>query len=116
MKKIAYILLLGVIFSCKQNVENFDKVKIEDSIYSKVLYSKRYIPTKEVDSIAKLGKKAFINYYFSEAGCIKSDVMHGKNYFTTPAVVKQLFEWEIPCVQDSQTGCVVIAGNRKQYY
>ncbi|WP_300663727.1 hypothetical protein [Fluviicola sp.] len=61
------------------------------------------IQSKELIDNAKKGKEHFIQTYFDEKGVIKSN-----NYEAAAAIIDQLFQWEIPCRNDDESGVLYI--------
>jgi len=83
--------------------ESFD---ITDKKFIDEYFFKQYKPVKEVDSVAKLGKLRFIEYFFNR-DIIKKEFI-SKTQYSEAAIIKQLFDWEIACHNDSETGYLVI--------
>lgn len=62
------------------------------------------IQSKELIDNVKKGKEHFIQTYFDEKGVIKSN-----NYEEVAAIIDQLFQWEIPSLNDDETGYLYIS-------
>lgn len=69
----------------------------EDFVY-KVLYN------EQVEINAKHGKDKFIEFYFNDF-VLKGGISQDEKF----AVVSQLFEWEIPCYIDDESGMLLMA-------
>lgn len=63
------------------------------------------IQSKELIDNVKKGKEHFIQTYFDEKGVIKS------NNYEAAAIIDQLFQWEIPCWNDDESGVLCIRYN-----
>lgn len=64
------------------------------------------IQSKELIDNVKKGKEHFIQTYFDEKGVIKSN-----SYEEVAAIIDQLFQWEIPCRNDDESGVLCIRYN-----
>lgn len=62
------------------------------------------IPSKEFVDNVKKGKEHFIQTYFDDRGVLKNNI----NYDEEAAIINQLFQWEIPCLNDDESGVLCI--------
>jgi len=92
-----------LVYSKLLNDESFN---INDKKFIEEFYYMKYKPVKDVDSIANLGKKEFIKYFFNR-DVIKKEYI-ARDQYTKEAIIKQLFDWEIACHNDSETGYLII--------
>ncbi|MDF3028896.1 MAG: hypothetical protein K0S23_3203 [Fluviicola sp.] len=65
------------------------------------------IQSKELVDNIKKGKEHFIQTYFDDRGVLKSNM----NYDDEAAIIDQLFQWEIPCLNDDESGVLYIRSN-----
>ncbi|WP_430406845.1 hypothetical protein [Fluviicola sp.] len=64
------------------------------------------IQSKELVDNAKKGKEHFIQTYFDDKGVLKSNY-----YEEDAAIIDQLFQWEIPSLNDDESGVLYIKLN-----
>lgn len=64
------------------------------------------IRSKELVDNAKKGKEYFIQVYFDDRGVLKSNY-----YEEDAAIIDQLFQWEIPSLNDDESGVLLIKYN-----
>lgn len=65
------------------------------------------IPSKEFVDNVKKGKEHFIQTYFDDRGVLKNNI----NYDEEAAIIDQLFQWEMPCLNDDESGVLCIRPN-----
>ncbi|HLP93284.1 MAG TPA: hypothetical protein VK168_04570 [Saprospiraceae bacterium] len=94
--KNKYIQKMDKIMAQQKCVDFLSQCSEEDGGY-KVKYIER------ITSVAKLGKEHFITAYFDNGKLKGSQTKEEKI-----AIIAQLFEWEIACKQDDESGILVI--------
>jgi len=94
----------SIVYDKLLNNESFninDKKFIDEHLFME------YRHVSEVDSISKLGKSVFIDYFFNRNDGVKSNMWH-KTQHTEAAIIKQLFDWELMCYNDCETGLLIL--------